>query len=239
MSQAETYPEAYPPVSVDRPHDLGGRDGFGPVPVDADRAWSAHWQQLAQVLASLTARAAGVNGDALRDVMERLPAQDYQRLGPCGRWLAVAERCAVEGGLIAEGEVMDRARCRAARQESPPVEQYPEPGPSRFHGRVPPHHKRDPTEAPDPHFQVGDAVRVTFQRPVGHTRLPGYLRGHRGKVVALNGFWVFPDRHAVDGTEAPTWVYAVRFAAADLWPGAGTHEVCADLFEPYLEATNG
>ncbi len=57
--------------------------------------------------------------------------------------------------------------------------------------------------------------------------------------MRINGFWVFPDTHAVDGTEAPTWVYAVRFRAADLWPGAGTHHVCADLFEPYLEAAHG
>ncbi len=149
----------------DRPHDLGGRVGFGPVPLHATRAWSAHWQQLSQVLASMTARAAGVNGDALRDVMERLPAEEYHRLGPCGRWLAVAERCALEGGLIADGEVVDRARRRAAREEPRPVADYPEPGPSRFSGGVPPHHKRDPTEGPDPLFQPGDAVLLTPGAP--------------------------------------------------------------------------
>jgi nitrile hydratase len=92
-------------------------------------------------------------------------------------------------------------------------------------------------EADLPAFAPGDRVVVRDHRPEGHTRLPAYLRGRLGEVVLVNGFWVYPDSHAHGGAEAPTWVYAVRFAASDLWPGAGPHDVCADLFEPYLEAT--
>jgi nitrile hydratase len=225
-------------MATDGPHDLGGRPGFGPVPVDGERPWSAAWQQLAYALASSTARIAGVNGDALRHVMERLPAEDYRRLGSAGRWLQAAENCAVEAGLVAEGEVLDRAVRREAGLAPRPVEDYPEPVCSAPRSEAPgalPHNKRTPADDDVPHYSVGDRVLVSGRPSSGHTRLPAYLVGRSGEVVALNGFWLLPDAHATDGTEAPTWVYTVRFAAADLWSDAGPHEVCVDLFEPYLE----
>ena len=88
-------------MATDGPHDLGGRPGFGPVPVDAEAPWSAAWQPFAYALASSTARIAGVNGDALRHVMERLPPEQYRRLDSAGRWLAAAER--LRGGGRARG----------------------------------------------------------------------------------------------------------------------------------------
>lgn len=228
-------------ASVDGPHDLGGRPGYGPVPVEADRPWTAFWQQFAYALASTVARIANVNVDALRHVMERMPPGEYAKLDSAGRWLWVAERCAVERGLIAEGEVLDRARRREAGLPPAPVHDYPEPvciidAAERERG-APPHNKREHEDG-GPAFLPGDHVVVRDHRPHGHTRLPAYLRGRRGEVLLINGFWVFPDSHAHGGPEAPTWVYAVRFAAADLWPDAGMHDVCADLFEPYLEASS-
>ena len=226
---------------MDGPHDLGGRLGYGPVPVDRDRPWSAHWQELAYALAGVTARIAEVNGDTVRHVMERIPAAEYAALGSAGRWLRVAERCAVDGGLVADGEVLDRARRRAAGLPPEDVDPtYPEPVrtlPVTASGVA--HNRREPTDGAPPRFVPGARVVVRAHRPDGHTRLPAYLRGRRGVVVMVNGFWVFPDSHAHGGPELPTWVYAVRFVAADLWPGAGAHEVCADLFEPYLEAADG
>lgn len=225
---------------MDKPHDLGGCGGFGPVPVEAVRPWSAHWQQRAMVLASLTARAAGFNGDALRHMMERISPDDYARLGSAGRWLRVAERCAVEGGLVAKAEVGDRTRRRAGGLAPPEFGAYPEPVASpTFVASSSAHNKRTPPEGARARFSVGDRVVTQNHQTEGHTRLPGYLHGKSGEIVLLNGFWVFPDTHAFDGTEAPTWVYAVRFSARHLWPDAGPHDVCADLFEPYLEAADG
>ena len=208
------------------------------MPVEAGEPWSAAWEPFAYALASVTARIAGVNGDALRHVMERLPAEQYRRLSSAGRWLQVAESCAVEGGLVAEGEVLDRARRREARLPTRPVEDYPEPvstmpAPPRRSSVA--HNKRAPGDADLATFAPGDRVRVVAGRRAGHTRVPAYLLGRPGEVLMVNGFWLLPDAHAADGTEAPTWVYAVRFDAADLWAGAGPHDVVADLFEPYLE----
>ena len=73
--------------------------------------------------------------------------------------------------------------------------------------------------------------------PIGHTRLPGYVKGKIGTVELINDAWVFPDTHAHGRGEQPTWVYAVRFESTTLWPqDHGSHTVIVDLFEPYLES---
>ena len=73
--------------------------------------------------------------------------------------------------------------------------------------------------------------------PPTHTRLPRYVRGHAGSVVAVHGAHVFPDAHAHGGGEDPQWLYTVRFEARELWgDGADpTVAVSVDAFEPYLE----
>ncbi|MDH4144386.1 MAG: nitrile hydratase subunit beta [Acidimicrobiia bacterium] len=223
---------------MDAPYDLGGRSGYGPVPVGRGRAWSEHWEGLAYALGALVAQASGINNDALRHAMDTLDPELYRTSSPAGRWLAVAQRCAIEAGLVDAAELADRAARRAGGLSALDIDAYPEPVASRAPGPAPAHSKRDPPAGRRPRFAVGDRVRVDGRRSTGHTRLPGYLRGCRGEVVADRGFWVFPDRHAHGQGEAPTFVYAVRFAAGDIWPGAGTHHVHADLFEPYLEPTD-
>ncbi|MEW2353309.1 SH3-like domain-containing protein [Spirillospora sp. NPDC029432] len=84
-------------------------------------------------------------------------------------------------------------------------------------------------------YAVGDQVRVRAVDPPHHTRAPRYVRGHRGEVVLAHGAWPLPDDRArgIDPPRRET-VYAVRFAARDLW-GEGAHTVAVDLWESYLE----
>jgi len=88
-----------------------------------------------------------------------------------------------------------------------------------------------------PRFAVGDAVVTRNLHPAGHTRLPGYARGRRGKVVLLQGGWVLPDTNAHGGGECPEHVYAVCFSGEELWGEAAeaNSSVTLDLFESYLE----
>ena len=82
-------------------------------------------------------------------------------------------------------------------------------------------------------FAAGDRVRARTADPDGHTRLPRYIRGHVGEVVAVRATWALPDQ-AVRGVSRPEPVYAVRFGADELW-GAGSHSVTLDLWESYVE----
>jgi nitrile hydratase len=83
-------------------------------------------------------------------------------------------------------------------------------------------------------------VRARNVHPPGHTRLPRYVRGKRGRIAAVYDAYVFPDTNAHDLGEDPQHVYSVAFAGEELWgadaePGTLVH---LDLFEPYLEAAS-
>ena len=71
----------------------------------------------------------------------------------------------------------------------------------------------------------------------GHTRLPAYATGATGEVLRVHGYHVLPDSNAHDLGEAPEPLYAVRFAASQLWatPEHPNDEVILDLWESYLE----
>ena len=84
-------------------------------------------------------------------------------------------------------------------------------------------------------YPAGAIVRARAGDPDHHTRIPRYVRGHTGEVVAVLGQWPLPDDRA-RGAVPPRveTCYAVRFSAADLW-GSGDHTVTVDLWESYLD----
>ncbi|MBW2496617.1 MAG: nitrile hydratase subunit beta [Deltaproteobacteria bacterium] len=88
-----------------------------------------------------------------------------------------------------------------------------------------------------PRFDVGQAVRTKNIHPPGHTRLPGYARDKRGKIVLRQGSWVFPDTNAHGLGEHPEHVYAVRFEGNEIWGPDAESGTCIylDCFESYLE----
>ncbi len=72
-----------------------------------------------------------------------------------------------------------------------------------------------------------------------HTRLPGYAQERPGVVEIVHPPMLLPDAN-VGGEERVEHLYAVRFAAGELWPdGASGATVCADLFESYLVPEEG
>jgi nitrile hydratase subunit beta len=83
-------------------------------------------------------------------------------------------------------------------------------------------------------YPAGARVRVRAADPDHHTRMPRYVRGHTGEVVAVLGRWPLPDDSARGLPPRAETCYAVRFDAADLW-GSGDHTVTVDLWESYLE----
>jgi nitrile hydratase len=75
--------------------------------------------------------------------------------------------------------------------------------------------------------------------PPGHTRLPGYVRGHTGVVEIIQPAAVLPDTNAHFQGENPQHVYSVRFDSRELWGAdAEPFALTADLFESYLERTS-
>ena len=86
-------------------------------------------------------------------------------------------------------------------------------------------------------FKPGDAVVARNIHPVGHTRIPRYVRGRRGIIDRDHGVFVFPDSNAELAGETPQHVYSVRFTARELWgDGAPARDVLyIDLWDDYLD----
>lgn len=215
------------------PHDVGGRRGHGPIRHRPDEPVFHHvWEGHAFVLGAYAGALAGSNIDAFRHAIERLSAVDYLTSSYYGRWTAACAALLAEAGVL-EWEELDR---RAAAAGAAP---FLWPGSNPDGHRTP-----TPNTAPgvvrqldrDRHFAVGDRVLVRPDDPPGHTRVPGYLRGRPGTVVATRAACVWPDANAHGRGEDPQWLYAVSFAGHDLWgadaePGTS---VIVDLFEPHL-----
>ncbi|MGW4484984.1 SH3-like domain-containing protein [Amycolatopsis sp. NPDC004368] len=89
-----------------------------------------------------------------------------------------------------------------------------------------------------PAFAVGDEVVVKNPPATDHTRLPGYLRGHRGRVERVfEGNYSYFVSTGGDGLGEPMAVYIVRFEPGELW-GEETERAAgplyAELYETYL-----
>jgi nitrile hydratase subunit beta len=83
-------------------------------------------------------------------------------------------------------------------------------------------------------LEVGQRVRARAEDPPGHCRLPRYVRGHLGTIVADFGTSVVPDRVVAGDPGNPEPLYAVRFDAHELWGSSG-HTVTIELWQSYLE----
>jgi hypothetical protein len=86
-------------------------------------------------------------------------------------------------------------------------------------------------------FAVGDAVRTIVSNPTGHTRLPRYARGRRGRIESLRREQALPDVTVQEGRRGERIpVYGVAFAMEELW-GADAEdgaELVMELWESYL-----
>jgi nitrile hydratase len=94
------------------------------------------------------------------------------------------------------------------------------------------------TDAVAARFRAGDAVVARNINPVGHTRLPRYIKGKRGVIRADHGVFTFPDTTAHGQGHKPQHLYSVRFMAQELWGDEASprDSVFIDLFDDYMDA---
>ena len=212
-------------------HDLGGMHGFGPIaPEPNEPVFHADWERRVFALALAMGASGEWTIDRGRFARENRPPAAYLTKTYYELWLAGLERLLAESGLVGPGEIAAEKSLEAGRAikrvlaaaDVPRVlaagTQYERPA-------------RTPAR-----FRPGDMVRAKTMNPPGHTRLPRYVRGHRGVIEAVNGFQVFADASAA-GEERAHWLYTVTFEGRELW-GSDTDPrlaVSINAWEPYLE----
>jgi nitrile hydratase len=215
---------------------MGGMHGFGPVePEPNESAFHADWERRVHALTLAMGVWRKWNIDASRFSRERMPPAEYLAASYYERWLWGLRTILVEHGLLTREE-LDRATPAGT---APAAE--PRPGALRAADVPRMLRNRRACRRDDPvppRFKSGDRVVARNVNPLGHTRLPRYLRGRQGVVDRDHGVFVFPDTNAAFQGEKPQHVYSVRFAARELWgPDAPAHDaVYVDCFDDYLEA---
>ena len=218
---------------MDGIHDLGGKQGYGPIEVDEDESPFHHdWEGREWGIAQC-ARTPGITIDWWRHCRELIMPEDYLRRPYFDSWAQTDFSTYIEAGWITLDEVeADRPLANGINFGHPVSEMTLQQVLQEDHD----HAIRFDAEIESPAaFSVGQSVVAAIHGNSGHTRLPQYVRGRRGTINAYNGAHVFPDLSA-KGQKVHQHCYNVCFAAEELWPEAeGSHDkVFLDLWESYL-----
>ena len=211
---------------MDTVHDIGGRQGFGPIPnvtEDDARLFAEQWKARTWAIAmmsmnKLSTDRTGWTLDWYRHVLERLPPAAYLSLDYFEKWMLALMVTSVDEGVAGVREFIDgKASSGSFEYERP----------------------KPPAESPPAsaaRFKPGDRIVARRDISTMHTRLTGYVRGRPGVVDSVIGPQHFPDEKAV-GTKRREQTYVVRFQMSDLWPESANSNDCLliDMWDSYLE----
>ncbi|MDB5476450.1 MAG: nthB [Phenylobacterium sp.] len=210
-------------------HDMGGMHGLGAIAPEADEPVFHHpWE--GRVHALTIASPTRGNIDAGRHQRELIPGPQYLAMTYYEKWFRSLTELLLKSAFVTLAELAQGRAAPGPKAEPRLAAEAVQPAMTRPASYL----RETPTQ---PAFQVGDAVRCRNLNPTGHTRLPRYVRGHAGQVVAWRGAHVFPDANAHGQGEDPRHLYSVRFTAPELWGEAASprDSIHLDLWEPYLE----
>ncbi len=217
---------------MDGIHDLGGKQGYGPIDVDDDeKPFHEDWEGREWGIAQC-ARTPGITIDWWRHCRELIMPEDYLGRPYFDSWAQTDFSTYIEAGWITLEEISSGKSISDPDSGEPAsamtlqqVLQEDRAHAARFDAEI---------ETP-PLFAVGQQVITCRHGNSGHTRLPQYARDRRGTVHAYHGAHVFPDLSA-QGEEMHQHCYSIMFEASELWPEAKcSHDkVYLDLWESYL-----
>jgi nitrile hydratase subunit beta len=216
---------------MDGVHDLGGREGFGPIVDKADdKPFHADWEMRAFGVKQSAAGATDWTIDWFRYCRELTGPVEYLTRPYFDQWLTTLAAQLVDEGYLTLDEIKRGASTFAPKPTRPPqtseAARASVKAPRSFAVSV---------NAP-PRFAPADRVRCRLDGGSGHTRLPGYVRGRAGQIHAHHGGHALADASA-RGEHRGEHLYTVSFASSDLWPEAKgrADRVFVDLWESYLE----
>ena len=94
-----------------------------------------------------------------------------------------------------------------------------------------------------PIFRPGDRVRVSDRTPIGHYRVPTYLRGRTGLIEAVIEPALVDNEEEGYGRNAGSkrHYYRVAFAMTELWQnyrGSARDGLRIEVFESWLERSS-
>lgn len=209
---------------MSRPHDIGGKDGFGPVDVNLppfSHGWEARQWALSR---NVPIREGTI--DWWRHGVENMQPDVYNSVPYFEKW------CLNDLAQGIDAEIFSFEDVKGVRVVAPAAKGKSLQDLVDGLQNAAVDYSRPMTTAPL--FAVGDAVQTRAEMPIGHTRLPGYAMGKSGVVIAHHGGHLLPDAGALGHHEA-VHLYTVEFTSRTLWGDANGDSVCIDLWETYFE----
>ena len=95
------------------------------------------------------------------------------------------------------------------------------------------------TNSTQPIFRAGDVVTVRAAYPIGHVRVPYYIRGKSGVIERYCGAYANPEELAYARPGLPRQpLYRVRFKQTSIWSAyRGTEDdtVDVEIYQHWLE----
>jgi nitrile hydratase len=216
---------------MDGIHDLGGKQGYGPIDVgEPPEPFHAPWEARMLGIVRAFTRPGDWSIDWFRHVRECIEPADYLTRPYYDQWLQTYAAMMIDSGAATLDEL-------ASGKSERPITGMPPPMPPEKVAAAKKRMARFERESNVvPAFAAGDSVVTRSLGARGHTRLPQYARGRPGRIEVFRGFHVLPDTNmAGNGPAEP--LYTVSFRAADLWPEAKDRRdrIYLDLWESYLE----
>ncbi len=219
---------------MDGIHDMGGMDGFGPIPIEQDEpVFHAPWEGRVWALNSALGALGKWNIDAGRYEMEQLDPILYLQSIYYQRWLYRTENILIAHGMVTRQELETPPERRKVEKQGQALSVE-----DIFARQRQARSARVDAEVPA-RFKTGDKVRARNIYPKGHTRLPRYVRGKVGVIDRDHGVFIFPDSNAVFAGKKPQHLYSVQFAAQEVWgsDAASADKIYMDMWDDYLEVS--
>lgn len=220
-------------------HDMGGMHGFGPIDIEADEpVFHEAWEGRVYGMVTSIREERDVYGPyGSRHYIENIPPARYLASSYYEKWMLALEAALLNKGLLTAEELDAKTReFRGNPSAAVPQRSDPELA-ERVRRRIYAPQPLEQQAALSPRFAVGDAIMVRNIHPVGHTRLPRYVRGKRGVIARIYGAQGFQDEPTV-ADNSPQHVYSVVFEASDLWGEAAesNQRLYIDMWECWMES---
>ena len=214
---------------MDGIHDLGGKEGFGPIPIGDDTPFAHDWERRMWAMSRAGILPPGTTIDWFRHGVELLMPKDYMTYAYFNKWCTNHFMLQIDAGLTEVDEILSGH----ARNPGPPAPVLDLEAVLETNRKANTDFSTDPP-AP-PRFAVGDQVTTRSRMHSGHTRLPAYARAATGTVITHHGAHLLADKGA-QGIHVGEHLYTVSFSAPELWGDAANARdtVTLDLWESYF-----
>jgi nitrile hydratase len=208
-------------------HDVGGMQDMGSIrPEHNEPVFHTEWERRVFALFN----AVDVEWPYRRTQIELIPPADYLRMSYYEKWLTALPQILIKTGMATPAEI-ESGKAVGGVATGHHVLTVAEVAT----WNVP---DTSPKLTATANFHAGQRVRARNLNPVGHTRLPRYVRGKVGMIERDGDVEELQDSDIKGLGPKQQHVYTVRFAARELWGDQASpyDYVYVALWEGYLES---